>query len=169
MFDRSKKGTSPDFLKPVTDRSATRNDKAESQQLVPNRMSIDRSLNKVISQKTTIKPLRSNYLTVDAYIQFEHLDQLRTHRGPLNLDAITMRDPNKIMDDLCFNLTKLRVSFKRAGYFNIKCEYLDMKFAVEMNAVEKFPNLYGLKFYKNTQTTAEYFDLCSKIFGTLQL
>lgn len=131
-------------------------------------MSIEASLNKVISQKVTVDTTKINYLSVDKFVQYDNLDQLKTHRGPLNLDAITMRDPNKLMDELCFNLTKLRVSFKKVSMFNIKCEYLDMKFAAEINLLEKFPNLFVIKFYKNNQTTSQYFELCSKIFDLLK-
>lgn len=94
---------------------------------------------------------------------------MKVHRGPLNLDAMTMRDPNKLVDELCFYLTKLRISFKKTSYFAAKCEYLDMKFTIELNLLEKFPNMFVLKFYKSNQETSQYFELCSKVFELLQL
>lgn len=91
------------------------------------------------------------------------------HRGPLNLSALTMRNPNIILENLCKILTKFRIEYKRTSFFNIKCSFGELKFVVEINSVEKFPNVFVVKFYKNNQSTSSYFDLCEKILELLQL
>jgi len=169
MSPKKDKYVSPDFVRPLNDRLSTQNKKVESQQLASLRLSTDPILNKVTSEQVCLDTSKINYLSPFDYMTYENLDQMKTHRGPLNLEAITMRDPNIMMDELCFNLTKLRVSFKRVGCFSIKCEYLDMRFSIEINIIEKFPNMFVLKFYKNNQGTSQYFDLCDKVFTILQL
>lgn len=101
--------------------------------------------------------------------KFDNIDQLKVHRGPLNLNAITMRDPNVVIDEICSSLGRLSITYKKLGKFNIKCEFKDLKFIVEINYVEKFPNLFIIKFYKNNQSNHQYFDLCSNIFAMLNL
>ena len=97
------------------------------------------------------------------------MDQIKVHRGPLNLNAITMRDPNVVIDEICQVLGKLSIVYKKLGKFNVKCEFKDLKFIIEINYVEKFANLFIIKFYKNNQSNNQYFDICSHIFAMLNL
>lgn len=101
--------------------------------------------------------------------KFGNVDQLKVHRGPLNLSAITMRDPNIVAEEISQILSRLSITFKRMGPFSFKCDFKDLKFIVEMNCVEKFGNLFVLKFYKNNQSNSRYFDVCSNIFALLNL
>lgn len=160
---------SPDFKRPSPAKNAIKPRKIEGQQLDSHVMSVDNSIKKLISQKADIDNTQLNYISPLEYQKYENLDQMKVHRGPLNLEAITMRDPNIMMDELCFYLTKLRVSFKRAGCYTIKCEFLEMKFSIEINLLEKFPNVFVLKFYKSNQATNQYFELCAKVYQLLQL
>ena len=74
-----------------------------------------------------------------------------------------------MLDNLCKILSKFRIEYKRTSFFNIKCSFGELKFVVELNSVEKFPNVYVIKFYKNNQSTAYYFELCERILDMLQL
>jgi len=101
--------------------------------------------------------------------KFDNIDQLKVHRGPLNLNAITMRDPNTVIDEICEVLQTLSINYKKLGPFNAKCEYKELKFIIEINYVEKFSNLFIVKFYKNNQSNSQYFDICNNIFAMLNL
>lgn len=169
MQSNQDKSVSPDFVRSPKSKIEIQSKNLESQQRIYPRTSIDISLNKTTSKKVVPDNTNVNYLTPFEYMTYENIDKMKTHRGPLNLDAITMRDPNKLMDNLCFGLDKLRVSYKRIGYFSIRCEFFDMKFSIEINLIEKFPNMFALKFYKGNQATDQYFELCDKIFEMLQL
>lgn len=108
-------------------------------------------------------------ISSDTNEKFNNMDQIKVHRGPLNLNAITMRDPNVVMEEICQVVSRLNISHKKLGKFNIKCEFKDLKFIVEINNVEKFSNLFIIKFYKNNQANNQYFDICSNIFAMLNL
>ena len=97
------------------------------------------------------------------------LESMKVHRGPLNLNAITMRDPNTVYNDIIRILNDLGVSNKRSVNFSVKCEYKELKFMIEINFVEKFNNIFVIKFYKNNQAHTNYFELCSTIFSKLNL
>ena len=96
-------------------------------------------------------------------------EAMKVHRGPLNLSAITMRDPGQVYADIVAILDELGVSNKRASNFSVKCEYKELKFVIEINLVEKFANIFVIKFYKNNQAHTNYFELCSAIFSKLNL
>ena len=53
--------------------------------------------------------------------------------------------------------------------YSIKCEYKELKFMIEINYVEKFTNIYVIKFYKENQAHTNYFELCTNIFSKLSL
>ena len=96
-------------------------------------------------------------------------EEMKVHRGPLNLNAITMRDPKIVYEELVGVLEGLGLGVKRAGSFSVKCEFRDLKFAVEINCVEKFANIFVIKFYKSSQSQENYLELCGKIFSKLNL
>lgn len=100
---------------------------------------------------------------------FENMEQLKTHKGPLNISAMTMRDPNAVIDDICEVLTRFSIVFVKLGPFKISIEHSKLKLMIEINSVEKFSNLFVIKFYKNNQHDTHYFDLCSNIFAMLNL
>lgn len=97
------------------------------------------------------------------------LSKLKVHRGPLNLNAITMRNPINLIEEICEIVTQLGISYRKLDSFNLKCEFKDLKFMIEINYVEKFDNLFIIKFYKNNQTNNKYFELCSNIFSLINL
>ena len=94
---------------------------------------------------------------------------MKIHRGPLNLNAVTMRDPRLVADELLNILQSLSVNVKPSSEFSFKCEFRNLKFLVELHCVEKFPNVYVVKFFNNTRGQDGYFELCVRIFGKLSL
>lgn len=110
-----------------------------------------------------------NFIPINEYLDFSNLEKLRTHRGPLNFHAITMRNPNIIFDNLCKIIQKLNIKFTKTSLFGIKCEFGELRFSLEINSVEKFPNVFVIKFYRNNTTGDDYFNLCSEIFENLHL
>lgn len=96
-------------------------------------------------------------------------EEMKVHRGPLNLNAITMRDPKIVYEELVSVLEGIGLVVKRSGGYSVKCELRDLKFAVEINCVEKFANIFVIKFYKSSQAQENYLELCGKIFGRLNL
>ena len=113
--------------------------------------------------------IKLNFIPITEYEDFEDLDKLRVHRGPLNLYALTMRNPNIIFDNLCKIANKLKIAYKKTSQFGLKCEYGELRFSLEINIVEKFPNVFIIKFYKNNTTKDNYFNLCNEIFDQMQL
>ena len=94
---------------------------------------------------------------------------MKTHRGPLNLNAITTRDPSQVYEEIIAILNEIGVTNKRAPAFAVKCEYKELKFMIEINFVEKFSNIFVIKFYKNNQAQTNYFELCNAVFSKLTL
>lgn len=123
-------------------------------------------INKITYETERIK---LNFIPITEYEDFENLDKLRVHRGPLNLYALTMRNPNIIFDNLCKIANKLKIAYKKTSVFSLKCEYGELRFSLEINTVEKFPNVFVIKFYKNNTTKDNYFNLCNEIFDQMQL
>ena len=99
----------------------------------------------------------------------QSLESMKVHRGPLNLNAVTTRDPNQIYDEIVNVLGELGIANTRAPAFSIKCEYKELKFMIEINFVEKFSNIFVIKFYKGNQAQTNYFELCNAIFTKLNL
>ena len=93
---------------------------------------------------------------------------LKVHRGPINMNAITMKQPEIVIQDLMNILDSISVRFKQSNNFSLKCEIKDLRFLIEINLVEKFSNIFVIKFYKNNQSP-KYFDLCAEIFSKLSL
>lgn len=112
---------------------------------------------------------RTDLFSSIANDKIDNFSHLKVHRGPFNLNAVTMRDPNLVMSEICEALKRLSITYKKLGPFNAKCEFKDLKFIIEVNYVEKFANLFVIKFYKNNQTNGQYFDVCSNIFALLNL
>lgn len=96
-------------------------------------------------------------------------EDMKIHRGPLNLNSVTMRDPKAVYEELILILESLDVKINRSAGFAVKCEYRDLRFAIEINSVEKFMNIYVVKFYKSNQIQENYFELCNKVFAKLNL
>lgn len=94
--------------------------------------------------------------------------QLKVHRGPINMNAITMKEPEQVIQQLMNILQSISVRFKQSNNFSLKCEIKELRFLIEINLVEKFSNIFVIKFYKNNQSP-KYFDLCSQIFAQLAL
>lgn len=99
----------------------------------------------------------------------EKKEKMKTHRGPINMDAISMKSPNDILSQLVKALNELNISFTKKDGFNLKCVFGGLKFSIEINLVESFPNLFVVKFYKDNSETLKYFKLCTKIFDKLVL
>lgn len=99
----------------------------------------------------------------------EKMSKMKVHRGPLNLNAITMRNPLNLVDEISSVVNKLGLHYKKFDHFSLKCEHKELKFIIEINYVEKFEDLYIIKFYKNNQTNNKYFELCCKIFTLINL
>lgn len=112
---------------------------------------------------------RNELLSTSVTDKIDNFEQLKVHRGPLNLNAVTMRDPNMVMNEICEALQRLSINFKKMGFFNVKCEFKDLRFIIEVNYVEKFANVFVVKFYKNNQMSGQYFDVCSNIFALINL
>lgn len=99
----------------------------------------------------------------------KNVEEMKIHRGPLNLNALTMREPKLVYEELIMILEAFGVGVKRSAGYTVKCEYKDLKFAIEINYVEKFSNIFVIKFYKSNQVQENYFDLCTKVFSKLNL
>ena len=104
----------------------------------------------------------------DTQKQGNNYPELKIHRGPINMNAITMKEPDVIIDDLMRILDSISVRFKKSNNYSLKCEIKDLRFLIEINLVEKFSNIFVIKFYKNNQSP-KYFDLCAEIFSKLAL
>lgn len=113
-------------------------------------------LNSITSQARPVLPQRP-------------AEDMKIHRGPVNLNAITMRDPRTVYEELFAVLESLGVAVKRANSYTLKCEFRDLKFAIEINYVEKFTNVYVIKFFKSTLGQENYLDICGKVFEKLNL
>lgn len=98
----------------------------------------------------------------------KNYSSLKVHRGPINMNAITMKEPEVVIQDLMQILDSISVRFKQSNNFSLKCEIKDLRFLIEINLVEKFSNIFVIKFYKNNQSP-KYFDLCAEIFSKLSL
>ena len=98
----------------------------------------------------------------------KNYSSLKIHRGPINMNAITMKEPETVIQDLMQILDTISVRFKQSNNFSLKCEIKDLRFLIEINLVEKFSNIFVIKFYKNNQSP-KYFDLCAEIFSKLSL
>ena len=109
-----------------------------------------------------------NFLPIANYKLFNNLKKLKVHKGPVNFSAVTMRDPNTILELLGNILTKMGISYMLLSAFCLKCDKNKWKFLIEINLVERFPNLFILKFYKNTRFDG-YFNLCDQILDSLQM
>jgi hypothetical protein len=96
-------------------------------------------------------------------------EDMKIHRGPLNLNAVTLRDPKTIYEELYVILEGLGIAVKRSASFTLKCEVKDLKFAIEINCVEKFSNIYVIKFYKSSQAQENYAEICGRVFAKLNL
>lgn len=95
--------------------------------------------------------------------------EMSVHRGPLNLNAVSMRDPNDIMGDIVRALQELGVQFKKKERFSLNCSSGDLKFVIEISMVEKYKTIYVVKFYKSNQSSNNYFELCQNIFAKIAL
>ena len=96
-------------------------------------------------------------------------DTLRTHRGPINLNSITMRNPKIVFDELIQILDLFGVNYRREETYMVACEFRRLKFMIELHLVEKFTNMYVLKFYRKGNESERYIELCAKIFSKLNL
>ena len=98
------------------------------------------------------------------------LEGMKVHRGPLNLNAVTIRSPLQVYDEIAAILEELGVAnTKDSAAFAIECRYKELKFTIEINFVEKFSNIFVIKFYKTNQAQTNYFELCNAIFSKLTL
>lgn len=120
-----------------------------------------------VSYETEISKL--NFVEINDYLDFGELSKLKVHRGPINFHAITMRDPNIIVENLRKIAKRLGIVYKKTSLFGLRCEIKETKFTVEINMVEKFPNVFVIKFIKNTSTLEEYFTVCNQFFALMQL
>lgn len=97
------------------------------------------------------------------------LKAMKVHRGPLNLNAVSMKNPSELLADISRALSELGVTVKDSRNFSLRCEFGELRFIVEINLVEKFTNIFVVKFYKNNQSNNNYFELCQNIFARLTL
>ena len=68
----------------------------------------------------------------------------KVHRGPLNVNAITSKDPKLVVNELMAVMTKLGVGVQREDYFSLSCKFKKVKFLVEVNSLERFSNIIAL-------------------------
>ena len=47
----------------------------------------------------------------------------KVSRGPAHIDSITMRDPNKLLEDLTAFVPLLSIEIEKVSGFVIKCKY----------------------------------------------
>jgi len=85
------------------------------------------------------------------------------------LNSITMRDPKIVFDELIQILDIFGVNSRREEMYTVACEYKKLKFMIELHLVEKFTNIYVLKFYRKGNEYENYIELCAKIFSKLNL
>lgn len=96
-------------------------------------------------------------------------EDIKVHRGPLNLSAVTLRDPKIIYEELFVIIESLGITVKRAEKFTMKCELRELRFSIEINSVEKFSAIYVIKFFKSSQAVENYSEICTRVFSKLNL
>lgn len=92
----------------------------------------------------------------------------KVSRGPAHIDSITMRDPNKLLDDLTAFIPKLNIEIEKIQGFVIKCKYQAIRFWIELNQLENFENFHIVKFYKNSCEQQQYYDFCTALFEEIR-
>lgn len=95
--------------------------------------------------------------------------EMKTHRGPINLSSVTMRDPRAVFNELMTVLEDLEVRFKSEGGFVVECESKKSRFTIEMQNVERLKNVFVIKFFRKGSECEHYLEVCERIFGKLNL
>ena len=101
--------------------------------------------------------------------EFNSREGMKVHRGPINLSSVTMRDPKVVFEELIVILENSKVNWKRDDFFSVFCEFNKSKFMIEMQSVEKFTNIYVIKFFRRGTDFECYAEVCEKIFNKLNL
>lgn len=96
-------------------------------------------------------------------------DKIKQHKGPLNLEATTTKNPLKLIKEIRLILEEMGVQIDKSSRYKLKCSLNGIKFSIEINIVEMFEELFVVKFYKENCDTNMYFKLCTEIFSKLQL
>lgn len=91
------------------------------------------------------------------------------HRGPLNVNAVTLKDPKMVMADLSAVLARLGVHAQKEDSFSLSCRHKKVKFLIEINSLERFSNIHVLKFFRRGHENENYMGLCNEIFKKLNL
>ncbi len=119
------------------------------------------------SELTKVKYKRNVSSPRKPVVKPRNYGKMKIHRGPMNLDAITMKNPEKLFEDIISILKEIGVKIDKSSNYNLKCKHQGLKFMIEINLLEMFPNVYVVKFYKNNVETSKYFKLCNKIFSKI--
>lgn len=96
-------------------------------------------------------------------------EEPKVHRGPFNANAVTLKDPRTVMADLIAVLGCLGVHARKENNFSMKCRHKNVKFLIEVNSLEPFPNIHIVKFFRTSYENENYMGLCSEIFKKLNL
>jgi 5'-AMP-activated protein kinase catalytic alpha subunit len=96
-------------------------------------------------------------------------DNLKQHKGPVNLEATTTKNPNLLMQEIKTVLEDIGIDIDKQNKYRFKCGFNGIKFSIEINLVEMFENLFVVKFYKESCDNNLYFKLCTQIFSKLDL
>lgn len=97
------------------------------------------------------------------------VEEPKVHRGPLNVNAVTTKDPKSVLADLVNVMTKLGVNVQKGECFSLECKFKKIKFLVEVNSLERFSNIHVVKFFRKGNENENYMGLCSDIFKKLNL
>ena len=117
---------------------------------------LNSTTNSITNQQRTAKPALPK-------------DEIKVHRGPLNVNSITMRNPMILMEELSKILDNLGIQSKKEDTYCLACTVKKLKFLIEINSVEKSPTIHVIKFFRKGNESENYMELCMKIFGKLNL
>ena len=106
---------------------------------------------------------------LNSQLKEEELKKMNIHKGPLNLNALTMKNPKKVFTDIINALQKLNVQFVQISTFSIDLVWENNNIKLEINLVQKFQNMFIVKFFNKTKNSRQSYEFCEKLFDLIEL
>ena len=120
-------------------------------------------------KKKEIKRKKEKSMNKTLNLKEEDLKKMNIHKGPLNLNALTMKNPKKVFTDVINALQKLNVQFINISNFSIELIWENNSIKLEINLVQKFDNMFILKFFNKNKNSKMSYEFCEKLFELIEL
>eukprot|EP00825_Cyclidium_porcatum_P040970 TRINITY_DN5291_c0_g1_i2.p1 TRINITY_DN5291_c0_g1~~TRINITY_DN5291_c0_g1_i2.p1 ORF type:complete len:169 (+),score=31.73 TRINITY_DN5291_c0_g1_i2:132-638(+) len=94
-------------------------------------------------------------------------DQMKIHKGPMNLRCLTTKEPKQIMSSITKTLEQLKMYMRQTNKYEIKCEKDKLKLDIQINQVQDLDKLFLIKFARSQGENDKFNDICNNILVSL--